>query len=68
MKSSDTEEDKLSKNQKDKMSVYSNLLREKTPLYKRYSEKLWKTCYDNMLTTLATDSVIIKYKEHIKLM
>ena len=25
-------------------------------------------CYDNVLTTLAMNSVTIKYKEHIKLM
>ena len=50
------------------MSIYSDSVREKSFLYKKYSEKLCKMCYNNMLTTLATDSVIIKYKEHIALM
>ena len=53
VKLSDTNKSKLSKNQKNKMSICSDSVREKSSLYKKYSEELWKTCYNNILTTLA---------------
>ena len=40
MRSSDTKEDKLSKNQKNKMLIHSDSEREKPSLYKKYSEEL----------------------------
>ena len=50
------------------MSICSDFKREKLSLYTEYSEKLWRTYYNNVLITLATDSATIKFKEHIKLM
>ena len=50
------------------MSIHSNFNKEKLSLYKIYSEELWRTCYENVLIMLATDSAIIKNKECIKLM
>ena len=40
VKSSDTEEDELSKNQKNKISIHSDSNKEKSPLYKKYLEEL----------------------------
>ena len=40
IKLSDTNEDRLFKNQKNKMLIYSNLTEEKSSLYKKYFEKL----------------------------
>ena len=68
IKLSDTEEDKLSKDQKNKMSIYSDSEGEKSSLYKKYSEKLWKTYYDNVLTTLVINLIIFKYEECIEIM
>ena len=40
VKLSDTEEDKLSVNQKNRMLIHSDSKREKLSLYKKYSEEL----------------------------
>ena len=40
VKSSDTDEEELSKNQKNKMSIHSDSIEETSSLYKKYLKKL----------------------------